>query len=31
VPVELHVYPGAFHGSHERDQLAALKAAFARD
>ena len=41
VPVELHVYPGAFHGSdmvtdarvsqmHERDQLAALRAAFAR-
>ena len=41
VPVELHVYPGAYHGSdlvtearvtkaHARDQLAALRAAFAR-
>jgi triacylglycerol lipase len=41
VPVELHVYSGAFHGSdlvtdarvtkaHARDQLAALRAAFAR-
>jgi acetyl esterase/lipase len=41
VPAELHVYPGAFHGSdlmatarlskmHARDQLAALRAAFAR-
>jgi acetyl esterase/lipase len=41
VPVELHVYPGAFHGSdlmtearltkmHGRDQLAALRAAFAK-
>jgi acetyl esterase/lipase len=41
VPVELHVYPGAFHGSdmmaearlskaHARDQLEALKAVFAR-
>jgi acetyl esterase/lipase len=41
VPVEMHVYPGAFHGSdlvtearvtkaHARDQLAALRAAFAR-
>lgn len=41
VPVELHVYPGAFHGSdfaaearltrmHARDQLEALRAAFAR-
>lgn len=41
VPVELHVYPGAFHGSdlmsaarltkmHARDQLEALRAAFTR-
>jgi triacylglycerol lipase len=41
VPVELHVYPGVFHGSdlmaearltkmHARDQLEALRAAFAR-
>jgi acetyl esterase/lipase len=41
VPVELHVYPGAFHGSdmvaqarlsrmHARDQMEALRAAFAR-
>jgi acetyl esterase/lipase len=41
VPVELHVYPGAFHGSdmmaearlskmHTRDQMEALRAAFAR-
>lgn len=41
VPVELHVYPGAFHGSdlvtearvtkaHARDQLEALRAAFGR-
>lgn len=41
VPVELHVYPGVFHGSdmmtearltkmHQHDQLEALRAAFAR-
>ena len=41
VPVELHVYAGAFHGSdmiaearlsrmHARDQMEALRAAFAR-
>ena len=41
VPVELHLYPGAYHGSdmvadarltkmHARDQLEALRAAFAR-
>jgi acetyl esterase/lipase len=41
VPVELHVYPGAFHGSdmmakarlsrmHARDQMEALRVAFAR-
>ena len=41
VPVELHVYPGAFHGSdlvttarisrmHARDQMEALRAAFER-
>jgi acetyl esterase/lipase len=41
VPVELHVYPGAFHGSdlvsaarltqkHARDQVEALRAAFTR-
>jgi acetyl esterase/lipase len=41
VPVELHVYPGAFHGSdmiaqarlsrmHARDQMEALRAAFVR-